>query len=84
MGEMGSGYPLFFEYLKYWAYLLLMLSVIYVLPAASILAGEYQDILEKNGGLQDDEDPIALFSIGAILNERIWHRAQEDDLSEFK
>jgi len=75
MGEMGAGYPLFFEYLKYCAYLLLLLCVIYVLPAVAILAHEYQSILEKDEGLGEKEDPIALFSIGAIVNERIWKRA---------
>lgn len=72
MGEMGAGYPLFFEYLKYCAYLLGMLCIIYVLPSAAILQHEYLTILEKNGGYSEKEDPIALFSIGAILNEKIW------------
>ena len=55
MGEMGAGYPLFFEFLRYCCYLLLLLFVVYFLPTAAILAGEYQDILDKNGGkLQND------------------------------
>jgi hypothetical protein len=84
MGEMGAGYPLFFEYMKYCCYLLSLLTVIYVLPAASILAHEYQTILEKNQGLGKNEDPIALFSLGAVLNQRIWERAEKDGLDEFK
>lgn len=41
MGEMGAGYPLFFEFLKYNAYLFLLLSIVYFIPTASILAKEY-------------------------------------------
>lgn len=51
MGEMGAGYPLFFEFLKWCAYLLSLLCVVYFLPTAAILAKEYQHILEANGGL---------------------------------
>ena len=50
MGEMGAGYPLFFEYLKYCAYMLAMLSVIYFIPAVYILAHEYMTTIEKNQG----------------------------------
>jgi hypothetical protein len=76
MGEMGAGYPLFFEFLKYCTYLMLLLVVIFVLPASAILAREYQTLLEANNGYGKNEDPLALFSVGAILNERIWERAK--------
>ena len=78
MGEMGAGYPLFFEFLKYNAYLFLLLTLIYSIPTASILANEYNQILEANGGLQKKEDPLALFSLGAILNEKVFERAAAD------
>lgn len=84
MGEMGAGYPLFFEFLKYNTYLFLLLSVVYFIPASAILAGEYQQIIEANGGLQKKEDPLALFSLGAVLNEKVFERALDGDFTEFK
>lgn len=85
MGEMGAGYPLFFEFLKYNAYLLLLLCVVYFIPTAAILANEYKQILDKNGGkLQKDENMIALFSLGAVLNEQVFARAVKDGFEEFE
>ena len=71
MGEMGAGYPLFFEFLKYNAYLLLLLCVVYFIPTAAILANEYKQILDKNGGkLQKDENMIALSHLEPSLTSR--------------
>ena len=41
LGELGSGFPLFFEFIKYMGYFMLVLTIIYFIPAAALMANAY-------------------------------------------
>ena len=44
LGELGPGFPLFFEFIKYVTYLLLILCIVYFLPAAGLIAKTFIDV----------------------------------------
>jgi len=44
LGALGSGYPLFFELIKYVGYLMIILSVVYFGPCAYMMYDAFKDI----------------------------------------
>ena len=63
LGDLGPGFPLFFEFLKYNIYLLLFLSFAYFIPAIAFIGIAYKEL----GKPKANEHPLALMSIGAFL-----------------
>lgn len=62
LGIIGAGYPLLFEFMKYIAILMFILTIIYFLPYAAMIYNilKTQKIDKKN-------NPIALFSYGVFI-----------------
>ena len=64
LGDLGPGFPLFFEFIKYMGYLMLALTLIYFLPCVSLIAKEYEAI---SSNLQPTDNKVALMSIGIFI-----------------
>ena len=66
LGELGPGFPLFFQFIKYLCYLMLILTVIYFIPAANQMYNAYVQ-LHKAGLNLEQDNVFALFSFGAFI-----------------
>lgn len=64
LGDLGPGFPLFFIFMKYLTIYLFILTLIYFLPMAILIASALSEI--KNN-LQPDDSMFALFSFGALI-----------------
>ena len=47
LGDMGPGFPLFFEFIKYLGYLMLALTLVYFLPAVALMYQAYGELKGK-------------------------------------
>lgn len=73
LGALGSGFPLFFEFIKYVSYLMLLLSLVLFVPAEYMI---YQSYKEYEGKLKNDDSIVSLWSFGAFI-----HYVGEKDFS---
>lgn len=64
LGDLGPGFPMFFEFIKYMGYLFLLLTLVFFLPTAALMAQAYQEI---SGKLQPTDNKLALFSLGVFV-----------------
>lgn len=64
LGDLGPGFPLFFIFMKYLTIYLLILTLIYFLPMAFLLATALNEIKDN---LKPDDSLFALFSLGALI-----------------
>ena len=63
LGELGEGFPLMLQLVKYITWLLLFLSLIYFVPAAMMIVNVLSKIEEKAKA----QSPITKFSFGAFV-----------------
>ena len=63
LGELGPGFPLYFEFIKHLGYISLVLTIIYFIPCAGLMAQAYQKIKEKD----PDAKVLAVYSFGAFV-----------------
>ena len=64
MGELGPGFPLLFEFIKYSAFVLGLLTIIYFVPAMAMIT-----IALKKINVQPNQGSLALFSFGAFITD---------------
>ena len=64
LGNFGPGFPLLFEFIKYNAILLAVLTLIYFVPAMVMIFLAFKKV--KMG---EEEDDMSLFSFGAFIKE---------------
>ena len=48
LGELGPGFPLFFEFVKYLCYLMLVLTIVYFLPCAYLIYEAWKNIKNED------------------------------------
>jgi hypothetical protein len=65
LGEMGPGYPLYFEFVKGVGQLMLLLTIVFFAPSCYMMYDAWKDI---RANLQSDESSVALFSFGAYIS----------------
>ena len=63
--DLGPGFPLYFQFMKYLCYLLVFQSLAYFIPAFVFMNLEFS---EFKYDLEKDESAIGLFSLGALLH----------------
>ena len=66
LGEMGPGYPMFLELIKQIGLTMLILAIIYFIPAAVLIYKSYEEIKAKVK-LGPSDSPFSLFTFGALL-----------------
>ena len=64
LGSLGPGFPLFFEFIKYVSYLMLLLTIVFFVPAEAMI---YQSYKEYKGKLKNDDSILSLWSFGAFI-----------------
>jgi hypothetical protein len=64
LGQLGTGFPLFFDFIKYMNYTLFLLSVIYFIPMA---VWTYQAFIVIKPVLSVNDSYVAIYSLGAFL-----------------
>ena len=64
LGEMGPGFPLYFELIKKIGWLMLFLTIFYALPSAIMI---YLSIEKIKEGLTEEDSKVALFSFGSYV-----------------
>jgi len=65
LGELGAGFPLFFQFVKYICILMFILSVTYFLPCAVQMYDAYNKLVQA--GLDPVDNIFAVFSFGAFI-----------------
>ena len=63
LGDLGPGFPLLFQFIKYNAILLTILTIIYFLPAMGLIGAAFT----KLGPLGGRDNSLSLMSIGVFL-----------------
>mmetsp|Transcript_17892 Transcript_17892/g.30407 ORF Transcript_17892/g.30407 Transcript_17892/m.30407 type:complete len:217 (+) Transcript_17892:554-1204(+) len=66
LGELGPGFPLFFEFIYYVTILLFILTIVYFLPCCVVMYKAYTKLAE--GGLKAMDNVIAIFSFGVFVS----------------
>ena len=66
LGVMVPGFPLFFVFIKFLAIYLFILSIIYFIPTAILIAISMKDYKENLG---PDDSMFSLFSFGAFIHK---------------
>jgi hypothetical protein len=74
LGDLGPGFPMFFEFIKYTGYMLFFLTLIYFVPAVVMIN---KAMTEVKGKLKPHENALALFSLGAFI-----HHADNPELDD--
>ena len=64
LGSLGPGFPLFFEFIKYVSYLMLLLTIVFFVPAEVLISKSYK---EYTGKLKNDDSIVSLWSFGAFI-----------------
>lgn len=64
LGEMGPGYPMFLELIKQIGLTMLLLAVIYFIPAAIFI---YNSYLEIKSSMTSSDSPVSVFTFGALV-----------------
>lgn len=64
LGNLGTGYPLFFDFVKYINYIMFLLSLIYFIPMA---VWTYQAFMVIKPSLSVNDSYVAVYSLGAFL-----------------
>ena len=64
LGDLGPGFPLYFEFMKYLCFLMLYLSVTYFLPYTMII---YQAYGEIKNDMDKQDSKLGLYSFGALI-----------------
>jgi hypothetical protein len=65
LGELGPGFPLFFQFQKYLSGLMLLLSIVYFLPCAKLMYEAYDKMVSN--GAPEKMNPLTVFSFGAFM-----------------
>lgn len=63
LGDLGEGFPLLFQLMKYINWLLFWLCIIYFIPTASII----NNTINKLGDNVKNDEKLSMFSFGAML-----------------
>lgn len=63
LGELGEGFPLLLQLVKYITWLMLFITLIYFLPAAALI----NSVLSKTKEKAKAQSPLTKFSFGAFL-----------------
>lgn len=71
LGDLGPGFPLYFEFMKYLCYLMLYLTGTFSLPYAILIYQAYSEIIND---LDKEETKFGLYSFGALIQ----HARNED------
>lgn len=66
LGEMGAGYPMYFELIKRVGYLMLFLTLAYAVPSGYLIYRSYGEI-KKQLADREDESSVAIFSFGSYI-----------------
>ena len=64
LGEMGPGYPMFLELIKQIGVTLLIIAIIYFIPAAIFIYNSYKEIKDS---MISSDSPISVFTFGALI-----------------
>ena len=64
LGNLGPGFPLYYEFMKYLCYLMLYLTITYFIPYAVIIFWAYREIQDE---FHVEDSRIGLFSFGALI-----------------
>ena len=64
MGELGEGFPILFQLMKYINMLLFTMIIFFFIPAIALIAAA---VNHYGADKTKDEDPLALYSFGAFL-----------------
>ena len=64
LGQMGPGYPLYFEFIKSVGQLMMVLTVVYFAPSAYMMYDAWNGIKDQ---IDSNEQLIGLFSFGAYI-----------------
>ena len=61
---MGPGYPMFLELIKQIGVTLLIIAIIYFIPAAIFIYNSYKEIKDS---MISSDSPISVFTFGALI-----------------
>ena len=79
LGDLGEGYPILFQLMKYVNYLLLGLTIGFYIPAIAFIS---ESVKAYGSKVSNDED-LSLYSFGAMLKclepERYVDLAERED-----
>lgn len=80
MGNLGPGFPLFFELMKYLCYYLAIITAIYFVPVAINITKARDEITLNDVALS--ESTISMFSYGAFVHRAGKESYTQDDLEK--
>lgn len=63
MGELGEGFPILFQLMKYINWMLFLLMFIYFIPCIGMIASA----VNRYGDKANKEEPLSMYSFGAML-----------------
>jgi hypothetical protein len=63
LGDLGEGFPITFQLMKYINYLMLFLTLIFTIPAIGLVAKSVIDYGERVNG----DEPLSMYSFGGLL-----------------
>ena len=65
MFNLGPGFPLFFKFIKYLGFISFILTIIYFIPCAILVASAYRKIVEED----PEAKVLAVYSFGAFVKQ---------------